>query len=106
MKASQFWSVNNVSEFRGYTVTDGEIDLSDQEYGDYIDDNYGEVNVAGLTFCASRVIQECDPVAWRCGMGERESELQSELEDQLSREDSDDIEFIEGDEFELDEDDE
>lgn len=42
MNAQEFWSVDNVSEFRGYTVSNGEIDLTDREYGD--------VNVGGLTF--------------------------------------------------------
>jgi hypothetical protein len=51
-------------------------------------------------------LQDADPTAFRCGKGDYESELQSELENQLSKEDSDDIEFIDGDEWELEEEDE
>jgi hypothetical protein len=101
MKSEQFWNVDNVKTFRGFDVNNGEVDLSDSEYGDYLDEMYEPVEVAGMTFNVSRIIQELDPVAWRCGMGDYESELQSELESQLNREDSDDIDFIDGDESEL-----
>lgn len=37
-------------------------DYSDDLYRDMLDDVYGEVNV-GVTLLASRVLEECDPVA-------------------------------------------
>lgn len=107
MNAQEFWSVDNVSEFRGYTVSNGEIDLTDREYGDVLDDEYGDVNVGGLTFSTSDVIENCDPVAWRCGKADYESHLLSELERQLDREDDSDIEFIdELDDEDIDDEDE
>jgi hypothetical protein len=43
------------------------IDL-EQLYRDMLDELEPEVKVAGLSFCASRIIEELDPVAFRCGV--------------------------------------
>lgn len=106
MKAAQFWNIENVSHFRGYDVRNGEIDLTNAEYEDILNDIYGDVEVCGNSYGAGSLLVDADPVAFRCGKGDYESELQSELEEQLAREDSDGIDFIDGDEFELDEEEE
>ena len=38
-------------------------------YEDMIDEVYGLINV-GVTFYASRVLKECDPIAFRCGFND------------------------------------
>jgi len=43
------------------------IDL-EQLYRDMLDECEPEVKVAGLSFCASRIVEELDPVAFRCGV--------------------------------------
>lgn len=106
MNAQQFWNIDNVSSFRGFDVRGGEVSLSNIEYIDFLNEIYGDVEVCGYSYGAGNVLESQDPVAFRCGKGEYESEIQSELEDQLSREDSADIEFIEGDEYELSDDEE
>lgn len=103
MNKQAFWAIENVSSFKGHDVVNGEVEISDEAYGDIIDETNAPVVVCGMSYCASRVLEELDPIAWRCGKGDEESRLQAELEDQLENEDSDDIEFIDGDEFELDE---
>lgn len=75
MKREEFWAVENVETFRGHDVVNGEVDVSDDAYGDRIDEIYPTVEVAGIHFNPSRIIQELDPVAWRCGKGDWESEL-------------------------------
>jgi len=42
----------------------------DQIYRDMLDDCEPEVNVAGLSFVPSRVVEELDPVAFRCGVND------------------------------------
>ncbi|AEO14604.1 hypothetical protein MT_57064 [Pseudomonas phage phiPto-bp6g] len=106
MNAQQFWNIDNVSSFRNFTVHHGEIDISYSEYRDYLTEIWGTVEVCGQTFDQGSLFEDADPTAFRIGLSEYESELQSELEDQLNREDSDDIEFKDGDEFELSEEDE
>lgn len=42
------------------------LDTSDM-YRTMLEDCYGEIEVAGLTFSAARIIEELDPTAFRCG---------------------------------------
>ena len=90
------FNIQDVTFFRGHTVTNGQIDISESEYADYLDECYPTVEVAGLTFDASRIIQECDPTAFRCGLGDYESEIQSELEEAIDNEDDSEIEWEDG----------
>lgn len=90
---AEAFTAENVTKFRTFDVTDGQIDISESEYIDHLDDCYGEVSVCGMSYSAGRVLSEVDPVAFRCGWGDYESEIQSELEAQLEREDESDIEF-------------
>lgn len=106
MKREEFWNIDNVKSFRNFDVDNGEVSLSDSEYVDYLNEIYGSVEVCGHTFEQGDLLQDADPTAFRCGKSDYESEIQSELEDQLDKEDSDDIEFISGDEWELDDEDE
>lgn len=94
MKAAQFWNIDNVKSFRNYDVVDGEISMSDSEYVDILDEIYGDVQVCGMTFGSGSLLQDADPTAFRCGKGDYESSIQSELEEQLENEDDSDIEFI------------
>ena len=102
MKREEFWNIDNVKSFRNFDVDNGEVSLSDSEYVDYLNEIYGSVEVCGHTFEQGDLLKDADPVAFDSGKSDYESEIQSELEKQLDKEDSDDIEFIDGDEWELD----
>ena len=43
------------------------VDL-EQLYRDMLDEWEPEVKVCGLSFCASRIVEELDPIAFRCGV--------------------------------------
>lgn len=101
MNSQRFWNIENVSTFRGFDIRNGELELAESEYVDYLNEIYGDVTVCGQEFGQGDLLQDADPVAFRCGKSDYESQLQTELEDQLSKEDGDDIEFIDGDEWEL-----
>lgn len=94
MNKQTFWSVDNVSSFRGYDVNNGEVDLSESEFQDHLDEIYGTVEIMGMTYGVGNVLSGVDPVAFRCAQGDYESQLQAELEEQLQNEDDSDIEFI------------
>lgn len=49
----------------GHEYTDDELDAM---YAEWLDEFDGPVSVAGLTFDASRIIRELDPIAYRVGM--------------------------------------
>lgn len=106
MKATEFWNIDNVKTFNGHDVTGGEVSLSNSEYEEILNELHGDVKVCGYTFGSGSLLVDADPTAFRCGKNDYESELQSELEDQLGREDSSGVEFIDGDEYELDNDEE
>jgi peptidoglycan hydrolase CwlO-like protein len=40
---------------------------TDELYADMLDDCYGEVEIAGISFSTSRALKELDPTAYRCG---------------------------------------
>lgn len=93
MKAS--YSTNNVNFFRGHTVTNGQVDITNDEYMEYLDEVYGEVIICGMTYSAGAALEACDPVAFRCGLVDYESEIQGELEEAIENEDYSDIEWAE-----------
>lgn len=45
------------------------MEQAEEMYDDMIDEIYGEVKV-GVTFSASRVLKELDPIAYRCGFND------------------------------------
>lgn len=50
----------------------------EQIYRDMLDECEPEVNVAGLSFVPSRVVEELDPVAFRCGVNDYVASLVGE----------------------------
>jgi len=36
-------------------------------YDDFLDEVYGDVEIAGLTYATSEVLKATDPIAYRCG---------------------------------------
>ena len=75
-----------------------EYSCTEAEYDDFLDEIEGSVTVAGMEFYASDILKSCDPIAYRCGKNDYESnfdldnleeynDLKDELElleDQLS----------------------
>ena len=89
------FNINNVNFFRGHSVTNGQVDISNDEYMEFLDEIYEEVTICGMTYSAGAALEACDPVAFRVGLGDYESEIQAELEEAIENEDYSDIEWIE-----------
>ena len=50
-------------------ISDNLAPLDTEElYANMLDDCYGEVEIAGMTFQTSRALKELDPTAFRCGL--------------------------------------
>lgn len=90
------FNINNVTFFRGHTVTNGQVDISTDEYRDFIDEIYPVVKIGNLSFNPGTILEECDPVAFRVGLGDYESEIQSELEEAIENEDESEIDWEDG----------
>lgn len=79
-------TLREFAEENGYEIKD-ESTL-DQEYRDFIDE-FNEVKIMGMSYCASRVLEELDPTAYRCGFNDwLDSEEWDEFEgDYMKRDD-------------------
>ena len=44
--------------------------INESDYDDYIDEINGDVEILGMSYSASRVLQEIDPIAYRCGLSD------------------------------------
>jgi hypothetical protein len=40
--------------------------VEESQYDDFIDDMTGDIEILGMTYCASRVLKEIDPIAYKC----------------------------------------
>ena len=67
-----------------------EYSCTESEYDEFLDEIEGSVTVAGMEFYASDILKSCDPIAYRCGKADFESnydldncEEYSELKDEL-----------------------
>ena len=51
-------------------------DCTERNYDDELDETYQDYEIMGLSFSASQVLKECDPIAYRCGLNDlADSEL-------------------------------
>ena len=73
---------SNIETFE-YSCTDG-------EYDEMLDEIYGDVEICGMNYSSSQALKELDPIAYRCGKGDYESnydldncEEYSDLKDEL-----------------------
>jgi hypothetical protein len=83
------------SEYRGYGITNGEIDTSEEEYLDWLNEIHDNVFICGMTYSAGEVLRAVDPIAFRCGKSDFESQEQSDFESALDAEAYDDITWVE-----------
>lgn len=104
---AEAFTTDNVNQFQGWNVENGEVSLSEAEYIEILNELYGDVSVCGMTYGSGSILVDQDPTAFRCMKGDHESHIQTELEEQLEREDDSDIEFeVHPDEIDEEEDEE
>lgn len=56
-------------------MSDYEIE---EQYVEMLDDAYGVVKIGEMTFWASQILKNCDPIAYRIGLSEYEDYLEEE----------------------------
>ena len=88
----QIDNVKQAIESKQQEVNSFEYECSESEYDEYLDEVYGDVEVSSFTYSTSEALKKLDPIAYRCGKSDYESEydlsnceeytnLQDELED-------------------------
>lgn len=45
-------------------------DYAEREYDDELDETHQDYEIMGLSFSASQVLKECDPIAYKCGLND------------------------------------
>lgn len=87
-----------------------EVEISDEQYDEMLDDIYGEVQIAGMSYSTSYALKELDPTAYRCGKSDFESGMDNEddpkfveLQDEIEEIESEIADMEEQIEFEEDE---
>ena len=55
-----------------------EIEVSEKQYDEMLDDIYGDVKIAGFTYSTSCALKELDPTAYRCGKADYEGTMDRE----------------------------
>lgn len=64
------------------------MNCAENSYDDMLDDCYGLINVCGYEYYASKLLEDTDPVAYRCGLVDYASSLQSDYEYELESNDT------------------
>ena len=68
--------------------------MADETYDDMLDETYGEVEIAGMTYYTSNALRRIDPTAYRCGVSDYESSIISEADTiEIDEDEIDDYEF-------------
>ena len=88
------FNINNVDTFRGFNVVKGQVDVGSDQYKELLNDVYGSLTICGMTYDQGDALEALDPVAFHCGLGDYESEIQAELEEAIENEDDSDIEWM------------
>ena len=66
-------NVNQQIEDKQKEIDRFEYSCTESEYDEFLDEVEGSVTVAGMEFYASDILKSCDPVAYRCGKIDYES---------------------------------
>lgn len=89
----QAFTAENITKFRTFDVVNGEVTLSESEYVDVLNEEYGDVSVCGFNYGSGDILLEQSPTTFNCMKSDHEDYLQTELEEQLNQEDESDLEF-------------
>lgn len=72
-------------------------------YDDILDECYPTTEIGGISFTASQILKNCDPIAYRCGISDESSALLEEAQSSL---DCGEVVCYDGREFEIKDDEE
>ena len=61
-----------------YEVDHFEYSCTESEYDAFLDQNYDEINICGLTYSASSALKNLDPIAYSCSKSDYESNFDLE----------------------------
>ncbi|QHJ84486.1 MAG: hypothetical protein [Caudoviricetes sp.] len=51
---------------------------SEAEYDEMLDECYPDYEISGMTYSASQILKNCDPIAYRCGKSDYDASFDTE----------------------------
>ena len=77
----------NIEDLISKEVEEKLDNLEESDYDDWLDElEYDGVKVGSLTFQASDVLKNCDPIAYRCGFTDYQESMRESIEDEVRQE--------------------
>lgn len=64
---------------------------NEEEYNTMLDDLYEPYKIGNISFDASRVLKELDPIAYNCGLSDFNDERITEIEEELEELEEEDV---------------
>jgi chromosome segregation ATPase len=55
-----------------------EVEIGDDQYNEWLDEIYGDVEIAGFSYATGHALKELDPTAYRCGKNDYADSLDKE----------------------------
>lgn len=55
-------------------VEENEIEMTDDEYEEFLNDIFKPISICGIIFSAVRILREMGPIAFHCGKSDEESD--------------------------------
>lgn len=89
---TQIESIESKIESLQSDIDNYEVEISEEQFDDFLDDCYPEIEVLGMTYAVSYALKELDPIAYNCAKSEYESnydlddcEEYNDLKDELEQ---------------------
>ena len=73
-------------------VQDAVREYAEDNFDNFIDEMYGEIEICGLSYYASNALKRVDEVAYRCGICDYEDMLQEDINEIEDDEDDEEVE--------------
>ena len=61
-------------------------EMSDKEYDDFLDDIGGDIDILGIPYCMSNVLESVDEIRYNLGKNEEEDRIRAEKKEELNNE--------------------
>ena len=87
-------SIHDLASYKGYTLSEGEFVLTQDQEDELIDQHFPEVTIAGFTYPTSLALRNTDPIALRGLVLDLLDGVYQDLEFDLLQEDYSDMEFL------------
>ena len=78
------WIIDGTEYTELEEATEAILDeIPEDDYNDWIDEVYPEIEIGCCRFYASEILKELDPIAYDCGMDDFKESIRESIQDEL-----------------------